>query len=687
MPGATRELSNSADMPRVSDLAGTELIPGMRANGQPIAIQIATLLPYVRSTDYKGAWDADTNTPTIPPASDANRGQYYMVSVAGDTSINGIATWGVGDIIVSRGTAWERIPISDAFSDIADKEPRISGEVPTDDDPRFGILDKDGDELFAFVGNWVRIARLLLGSTEWADTDRNTAPISISDLEGNVVFQTLLNGLVGVNGLEIGGARIVWNPKLSAAIGFTDAEGNVAFALQNSGVVEFTGQGSTPPDGTSQNVTFAFVEPWTDPSKDAVVTWLSDSESKKAMEYQVDGASVWQAVSSQRSRPFPNAPGLFLHSAFLHEVSPDTLYHLRWPGAAKTEKFRSAPRQDVRIIFPSDYQQYNFGEGGLLYDFGQVAQEEKPHLIVMNGDYVDDDGVWNETNSARWRGFLAGLSAYYRRDEALIPMIATMGNHEGRNAGDTSNAIAGGDGTPGPIIDIFSFLYDPENPNINFRSNGHLSVGRELLVVTLETDFTVPLPSQLPWFQAVLAAEVPKHRNVIVVGHAPAFCGMGLYDFGHFDNQARAMRNLFWPAMEPYADKIRFVIGGHEHILAVTDKLRMDYDPGMSLVENDTRWAVDAVNGVRQIGNGPWGATRLDLDFTRTGELSTVDGSAKMIAAMGYKDAAVQVFGSGVTNATAETWNVWVADFSADQWATRALGRAGQQFYSISEGN
>lgn len=57
---------------------------------------------------YQGAWDASTNTPTLASGT-GTKGYYYTVSVAGTTSIDGVALWSVGDVIVFNGTVWEKI--------------------------------------------------------------------------------------------------------------------------------------------------------------------------------------------------------------------------------------------------------------------------------------------------------------------------------------------------------------------------------------------------------------------------------------------------------------------------------------------------------------------------------------------------------------------------------------------------
>jgi len=60
---------------------------------------------------YKGSWNASTNTPTITSGT-GTTGNYYIVSVAGTTTIDGVSSWAVGDWIVFNGTTskWEKVP-------------------------------------------------------------------------------------------------------------------------------------------------------------------------------------------------------------------------------------------------------------------------------------------------------------------------------------------------------------------------------------------------------------------------------------------------------------------------------------------------------------------------------------------------------------------------------------------------
>jgi len=60
---------------------------------------------------YKGTWNANTNTPTLTSGS-GTTGEYYIVSVAGSTNLDGITDWALGDWAVFSDLAtdaWQKI--------------------------------------------------------------------------------------------------------------------------------------------------------------------------------------------------------------------------------------------------------------------------------------------------------------------------------------------------------------------------------------------------------------------------------------------------------------------------------------------------------------------------------------------------------------------------------------------------
>jgi hypothetical protein len=68
------------------------------------------------SVIYKGTWDAATNSPILanPPAA-TTKGWYYVVSVAGTQF--GI-DFAVGDWIISNGTVWQKVDLTDSVSSV-----------------------------------------------------------------------------------------------------------------------------------------------------------------------------------------------------------------------------------------------------------------------------------------------------------------------------------------------------------------------------------------------------------------------------------------------------------------------------------------------------------------------------------------------------------------------------------------
>ena len=66
---------------------------------------------------YQGTWDASTNTPTLT-SSVGTKGYYYVVSVAGNTNLNGITDWLVGDWAVYNGTVWQKVDNTDAVTSV-----------------------------------------------------------------------------------------------------------------------------------------------------------------------------------------------------------------------------------------------------------------------------------------------------------------------------------------------------------------------------------------------------------------------------------------------------------------------------------------------------------------------------------------------------------------------------------------
>jgi stage V sporulation protein SpoVS/hydrogenase maturation factor len=71
----------------------------------------------VGAVTYISAWNASINSPPLASGV-GTKGYYYVVSVAGSTSLDTISDWKVGDWVIFNGSAWEKIDNTDAVSSV-----------------------------------------------------------------------------------------------------------------------------------------------------------------------------------------------------------------------------------------------------------------------------------------------------------------------------------------------------------------------------------------------------------------------------------------------------------------------------------------------------------------------------------------------------------------------------------------
>lgn len=102
---------NTTNIAALTTSAIAGLIPQLDGTGHISLEQIPSAL--IGALNYQGLWDADTNTPTLT-SSVGTKGYYYVVSVAGNTTLNGHNDWLVGDLVVFDGTVWDKVPGNDS---------------------------------------------------------------------------------------------------------------------------------------------------------------------------------------------------------------------------------------------------------------------------------------------------------------------------------------------------------------------------------------------------------------------------------------------------------------------------------------------------------------------------------------------------------------------------------------------
>lgn len=69
---------------------------------------VSSITNALGALNYKGTWNASTNSPALSSGA-GTKGDYYVVSVAGSTTLDGISNWGVGDWATFNGSVWQRV--------------------------------------------------------------------------------------------------------------------------------------------------------------------------------------------------------------------------------------------------------------------------------------------------------------------------------------------------------------------------------------------------------------------------------------------------------------------------------------------------------------------------------------------------------------------------------------------------
>lgn len=65
---------------------------------------------YIGAMVYQGTWDASTGN---PPSTTPSKGDYWIVSVAGNTDLDGITDWEIGDFAIFNDPSWDKIDNSE----------------------------------------------------------------------------------------------------------------------------------------------------------------------------------------------------------------------------------------------------------------------------------------------------------------------------------------------------------------------------------------------------------------------------------------------------------------------------------------------------------------------------------------------------------------------------------------------
>ena len=190
-PGAaTVTLNNASVTGKI--LTGINITGGTVLDTDSILIGFGKLQNQVNGliggSTYQGTWNANTNTPTLT-SSVGTAGYYYIVSVAGNTNLNGITDWQVGDWAIFNGGVWQKVDNTDAVVSVNGQTGAVS--LTTDNIP-------EGTTNLYYLDSRARAAlSFAAGSGAYSSsTGVITIPTNTSQLTNGANFITLasLNG-------------------------------------------------------------------------------------------------------------------------------------------------------------------------------------------------------------------------------------------------------------------------------------------------------------------------------------------------------------------------------------------------------------------------------------------------------------------------------------------------------------
>jgi acid phosphatase type 7 len=327
-----------------------------------------------------------------------------------------------------------------------------------------------------------------------------------------------------------------------------------------------------------------------DPTTTMTIDWHTTEAASEPLQYRPRGVDAtlggWRSAEATR-RPFPFTDRT-VHRVELTGLTPGRAYEFRIGGSGPVRWFRTMPmdaKEPIRFIAGGDIRHQrdwmeNTARGAMRYD---------PEFVLVGGDLAYADG--REDRADRWIEFFeVTRDAFVTHEGRVVPMIASIGNHEVRggysyNSERFDNSDAWREEHAPYFYTFFAF---PGHPGY-----GVLDVGDYLSMLVLDTDHSTPIAgAQTEW----LAERLAQRRNVphvFPIYHVPGYPSVRPFEG---DPVIERVREHWVPLFERHGVRIAFE--NHDHAYKRTVPLR------------EGRAASD---GVVYMGDGAWGVETREI--------------------------------------------------------------------------
>ena len=320
-----------------------------------------------------------------------------------------------------------------------------------------------------------------------------------------------------------------------------------------------------------------------DPTTTMTVQWHTTNETALRLEYRGTN-EPWRIVAGTH-HPLPQTDRT-VHFAEITGLTPRTDYEFRFADGGPVFRFRTMPKdleKPVRFVTGGDV----FHERDWLDRMNTQAARLDPAFVLWGGDIAYSCGGTNRgENMSRWLELLDAWKQTRAPDGRLIPLLATIGNHEVVGSYNRSPARAKG---------FYSVFATPGE-----RGYASLDFGRYLSVFLLDSAHTHPIAGeQTEWLRSNLAAR-RRFTHLFAIYHVPAYPSFRRETDGENARIVPALRTNWVPLFERYG--VRVVFENHDHTFKRTHPLlKGKVDP----------------RGVVYLGDGCWGVDRRKPDPDR----------------------------------------------------------------------